>query len=135
VNSADLWTFVFLALILKIPLLGVLGAIWYAARQRDRSNAEPLPPTARMALCAYCGTRITMGYDAVAIHAEAARVAAGSGEALFDVETRLVRDALRGADHFVVEPDRCPGCGELAVWTPIEPLDPARQPLLSGPSR
>jgi hypothetical protein len=133
VASADLWTFVFLALILKVPVLGVLGAIWYAARSQDQAKAQGVPSTARMSLCAYCGTRITAGYDAVAIHTEAARMAAVSGEALFDVETRLVRASLREPNHYAVEPLRCPGCGESAAWTPIEPLDPAYRPLVAGP--
>ena len=134
-NSADLWTFVFLALILKVPVLGVLGAIWYAARNQDRITSHALPQTAQLALCAYCGTCITTGYDAFAIHAQAERVAAGSGEALFDIETRLVREAMRGPGHFVVAPERCPGCGEQAVWAPIEPLDRSRAPLLASPPR
>jgi hypothetical protein len=130
VNRADFWTLMFLAVGLKLPLVGLLAAIWYAAKLGDQAHAAHEPPTARMALCAYCGTRITVGYDAAYVHQRATGISARTGEATFDVETRLVREELRLPDRYVVEPSRCPGCGEAAVWTPIEPLaEPAAQAL------
>ena len=122
-NSADAWTVIFLALILKLPLAFLLWAIWYAARLADRSEPPPPVRTQRLALCGYCGHRISVGYDAVDAHRQAAAIAASTGEASFDVETRLIRNELGRPDCFPVEPTRCPGCGETAMWAPIEPLD------------
>ncbi len=124
VGTADAWMVIFLAVVLKLPLLLILWAIWKAARLADR--AEPPPPVRikRLALCGYCGHRIAVGYDAVDMHRQAATIAASTGEAPFDVETRLIRAELAQPDSFPVEPTRCPGCGESAVWVPIETLDP-----------
>jgi len=36
---------------------------------------------------------------------------------------RRVREALRQTNHYATEPRFCPGCGDEAVWTPIEPID------------
>jgi hypothetical protein len=76
-----------------------------------------------MALCGYCGHRIAIGYDAAEVHREATLIASSTGEAPFDVETRLIRRELAEPDHFPVEPTRCPGCGESAAWAPIDVLD------------
>ena len=65
----------------------------------------------------------SVGYDAVDVHRQAGAIAASTGEASFDVETRLIRNELGRPDCFPVEPTRCPGCGETAMWAPIEPLD------------
>jgi hypothetical protein len=78
-----------------------------------------------MALCGYCGTRITVGYDAAGVNRRAKEIAARTGQAAFDVETRLVREELAQPERHVVEPTRCPGCGEPAAWVTIEPLTAA----------
>jgi hypothetical protein len=132
--SADVWVVIFLALVLKLPLFGVLAAIWIGFRKFDGARPAVFPPASRMALCAYCGTRITVGYDAAAIHARAETIARGTRQAAFDVETRLVREAITQPGHYAEEPRLCPGCGEEAVWTPIEPIDlrTARTPNVSA---
>ena len=120
--SADFWMVMFLAVALKLPLIGLFAAIWYAAKLGDRAQAAHAAPESRMALCGYCGLRITLGYDASTVHQRAAGIAARTGQAAFDVETRLVREELAMPDRYVVEPSRCPGCGEAAAWVAIEPL-------------
>ena len=121
--SGEVWVVIFLALILKLPLFGVLAAIWIAFRKFDEDRPASAPPAARMSLCAYCGTRIALGYDATAMHERATAIARTTGQAAFDIETRLVREAFAQPDHYPEEPRYCPGCGEEAVWTPIEPID------------
>ena len=54
----------FLAVALKLPLIGLFMAIWYAAKLGDEAQPSHAAPVARMALCGYCGTRIMVGYDA-----------------------------------------------------------------------
>jgi hypothetical protein len=122
-SHAEFWTVILLAVVLKLPLALVLWAIWYGAKLADR--AEPPPPVheRRMALCGYCGHRIAVGYDAAEVHREATLISASTGEAPFDIETRLIRRELAEPDHFPVEPTRCPGCGESAAWVAIDALD------------
>lgn len=120
--GGDVWAVVFLALILKLPLAGILVALWMAFRRADGAQPPPMPLEARILLCAYCGTRVTVGYDAGRLHAEAERVARRSGQAAFDVETRLVREAIAQPGHYSEAPRVCPGCGDEAVWAPIEPV-------------
>jgi hypothetical protein len=115
----------FLAVALKLPLIGLFIAIWYAAKLGDEAQPPYAPPVARMALCGYCGTRITVGYDAAGVNRRAKEIASRTGQAAFDVETRLVREELAQPERHVVEPTRCPGCGEPAAWVTIEPLTPA----------
>ncbi len=122
VSRADFWMVMFLAVALKLPLIGLFTAIWYAAKLGDQAQPSHMAPVARMALCGYCGTRITLGYDAADVHERATAIAARTGQAAFDVETGLVREELAQADRHVVEPTRCPGCGEPAAWVTIEPL-------------
>ncbi|HET7171165.1 MAG TPA: hypothetical protein VFI18_05990 [Gaiellales bacterium] len=121
--SGEVWVVIFLALVLKLPLFGVLAAIWIGFRKFDSDRPAAAPPAARMSLCAYCGTRIALGYDAGALHERATAIASRTGQAAFDIETRLVREAFAQPDHYPEEPRFCPGCGEEAVWTPIEPID------------
>jgi hypothetical protein len=121
--SGDVWAFVFLGLLLKIPLVGIAVALWIAFKRHDEDRPEVAPFQSRMALCAYCGTRITVGYDADQLHEQAHRIGTRTGEAVFDVESRLVREALRQSNHYASEPRFCPGCGDVAAWTPIEPID------------
>jgi hypothetical protein len=123
VFSGDVWVVIFLALVLKLPLFGVLAALWIAFRKFDEDRPASAPPAARMSLCAYCGTRIALGYDAEGLHERATAIARTTGQAAFDVETRLVREAFAQPDHYPEEPRFCPGCGEETVWTPIEPID------------
>ena len=66
-----------------------------------------------------------LGYDAAGVHQRAAQIAKRTGQATFDVETRLVREELAQPDRHVVAPTRCPGCGEPAAWVTIEPLTAA----------
>ena len=134
-NSADAWMVIFLAVVLKAPLALVLWAIWKGAKLADR--AEPPPPvrTKRLELCGYCGHRIAVGYDAADMHRQAVTIASSTGEAPFDVETRLIRAELSQPDAFPVEPTRCPGCGETGVWVPIEPLDDATTRALAEARR
>jgi len=132
--SGDVWTVVFLAVVLKVPLLVLVLALWRAFRLRDQDFPETNALVSRIALCAYCGSRITVGYDAVVLHEQAVGIAGKTGEATFDVESRLIQAQLREHHHFVVEPTRCPDCGEQAVWTPIEAIDlgnvaPGRRPV------
>lgn len=122
VSHADFWMVMILAVVLKLPLIGLFTAIWYAAKLGDQAHERHGAPVSRMALCSYCGNRITVGYDATVVHHRAASIAARTGQAAFDVETRLVREELALPDRYVVEPTRCPGCGEQTVWVPIEPL-------------
>jgi len=113
----------FLAVALKLPLIGLFAAIWYAAKLGDQAQeAKHAAPVSQMSLCGYCGARITVGYDASTVHERAVGIAARTGQAPFDVETRLVREELAMPDRYVVEPSRCPGCGEEAAWVAIEPL-------------
>lgn len=121
--SGEVWVVIFLALVLKLPLFGVLAAIWIGFRKFDADRPPAAPSAARMSLCAYCGTRISLGYDAAALHERATGIASRTGQAAFDIETRLVREAFAQPDHYPEEPRFCPGCGEEAVWTPIEPID------------
>ena len=114
---------ILLAVVLKLPLALVLWAIWYGAKLADRAETPPPVHERRMALCGYCGHRIAVGYDAAEMHREATLIAASTGEAPFDVETRLIRRELAEPDHFPVEPTRCPGCGESAAWVAIDTLD------------
>jgi hypothetical protein len=124
VGHADFWVVMFLAVALKLPLIGLFTAIWYASRLADKANSDPPgAPISRMSLCGFCGARITIGYDAVLVHQRAATIAARTGQAAFDVETRLVREELAMPDRYAIEPTRCPACGEQTVWAPIEPLD------------
>lgn len=123
VNWGDIWVVVFLALVLKLPLAGLLVALWMAFRKHDALRPAVDVATLRMALCAYCGARISVGYDARAIHVEADRIAAHTGEPAFDIESRLVQGALARPYHYAEEPRFCPDCGEEAVWTPIEAID------------
>ena len=122
-SHAEFWTVILLAVVLKLPLALVLWAIWYGAKLADRAETPPPVHEQRMALCGYCGHRIAIGYDAAEMHREATLIAASTGEAPFDVETRLIRRELAEPDHFPVEPTRCPGCGESAAWAPIDVLD------------
>ena len=115
----------FLAVALKLPLIGLFSAIWYAAKLGDKAHEVHSPPVSHMALCGYCGARITVGYDAGVVHERATGIASRTGQAAFDVETRLVREELSLPDRYAVEPTRCPGCGEHTVWVSIEPLDDA----------
>ena len=122
-SHAEFWTVILLAVVLKLPLALVLWAIWYGAKLADRAETPPPVHERRMALCGYCGHRIALGYDAAEMHREATLIAASTGEAPFDVETRLIRRELAEPDHFPVEPTRCPGCGESAAWVAIDTLD------------
>jgi hypothetical protein len=121
--SGDVWALVFLAIMLKLPLIGIAVALWMAFKRYDEVRHELTPLQSRMALCAYCGTRITVGYDANVLHEQAHRIGSRTGEAVFEVESRLVREALRQSNHYASEPRYCPGCGDEAAWTPIEPID------------
>jgi hypothetical protein len=121
--SGDVWALVFLALMLKIPLIGLGVALWFAIKRHDEIKPEVVPLRSQMALCGYCGSRITVGYDANLLHEQAHRIGTRTGEAVFDVESRLVRESLRQPNHYASEPRYCPGCGDEAVWTPIEPID------------
>ena len=121
--SGEVWVVIFLALVLKLPLFGILAALWIAFRKFDEDRPASAPQASRMSLCAYCGTRIALGYDATGLHERATAIAAETGQAAFDIETRLVREAFAQPDHYPEEPRYCPGCGEAAVWTPIEPID------------
>jgi hypothetical protein len=121
--SGDVWALVFLGLMLKLPLIGIAVALWMAFKRTDAARPELTPLQSRMALCAYCGTRITVGYDADVLHEQAHRIGTRTGEAVFEVESRLVREALRQSNHYASEPRYCPGCGDEAAWTPIEPID------------
>ena len=59
VNHADFWVVMFLAVGLKLPLIGLFYVIWKAAKLGDQAHAERgSTPVSRMALCGYCGTRI-----------------------------------------------------------------------------
>jgi hypothetical protein len=122
-SHAEFWTVILLAVVLKLPLALVLWAIWYGAKLADRAETPPPVHEQRMALCGYCGHRIAIGYDAAEMHREATLIAASTGEAPFDVETRLIRRELAEPDHFPIEPTRCPGCGESAAWAAIGTLD------------
>jgi hypothetical protein len=121
--SGDVWAVIFLALVLKLPLIWVVMGLWLAFKRQEEVQVDPTPVQSRMALCGYCGTRITLGYDADVLHEQADRIGTRTGEAVFDVESRLVREALRQPYHYASEPRYCPGCGDEAVWTPIEPID------------
>ena len=124
-HGADFWVVMFLAVALKLPLIGLFSAIWYAAKLGDRAHEGHAAPVSHMAMCGYCGARITVGYDAGVVHERAMGIASRTGQAAFDVETRLVREELSLPDRYAVEPTRCPGCGEHTVWVSIEPLDDA----------
>ena len=121
--TGDAWTVVFLAVILKLPLLVLVLVLWRAFRQRDRDVEPASVLVSRILLCAYCGGRITVGYDAAALHEQASAISKATGEAAFDVESRLIGELLRQDHHHVVPPARCQDCGEAAVWLPIEPIE------------
>jgi len=114
---------VVVALKKKLPLALVLWAIWYGAKLADRAETPPPVHERRMTMYSYCGHRIALGYDAAEMHREATLIASSTGEAPFDVETRLIRRELAEPDHFPVEPTRCPGCGESAAWVASDTLD------------
>ena len=120
--SGDVWAVIFLALVLKLPLLLLLWALWKGFRlQEERPPSDPT--ISRMALCGYCGARITVGYDATLLHGQAVQIAGRTGEAAFDVETRLIRAAVTQPRHYPAEPEFCPDCGERTTWAPISPID------------
>ncbi len=121
--SGDVFTVVFLALILKLPLFVLVWVLWRAFRSADAERPPGDPLISRIALCGYCGARITVGYDAALLHGQATHIADRTGEATFDVETRLIRAAVTQPHHFAGEPEHCPDCGERTVWAPIEPID------------
>jgi hypothetical protein len=133
VSSADFWTLVILGLVLKVPLLALFGALWYAVRIHDSGPREVGAGPEHLALCAYCGTCITIGYDSAAIHDRAERISARTGEATFDVEARLVRGEIGGPNHFAVPPAFCPSCGEEGAWARIQPIDLSRHPVATVP--
>jgi hypothetical protein len=122
-NNADLWALFFLAVVLKIPVVVLVWVLWKAFRAQDDAHKVSPPFISRMALCGYCGSRITVGYDANLLHEQAQRIAQRSGEAAFDVESRLIRAAVTQPHHHPAEPEHCPDCGERTVWLPIEPID------------
>ncbi len=122
-SHAEFWTVILLAVVLKLPLALVLWAIWAGARAANRADTGPAVHERRMALCGYCGHRIAVGYDAARMHRQATLISGSTGEAPFDIETRLIREELALPDRFPVEPSRCPGCGETAAWAPIDALD------------
>ena len=130
--SGDVWALIFLALVLKLPLLMLAWVLWRAFRAQERARPAVEPTVARMALCAYCGSRITAGYDAALVHGQAERIAGRTGEATFDVETRLIRATVMQPHHFATEPEQCPDCGEATVWVPIEPIDLSRHVTAPG---
>ncbi len=130
-SHAEFWTVILLAVVLKLPLALVLWAIWAGARAASRAEAPPPVHERRMALCGYCGHRIGVGYDAARMHREATLISSSTGEAPFDIETRLIREELALPDRFPVEPSRCPGCGETAAWVAIDPLDEETAAALS----
>lgn len=121
--SGDVWAVIFLALVLKLPLLFLLWALWKAFRLHEDGQPPSDPLISRMALCGYCGARITVGYDAALLHGQAARIAERTGEATFDVETRLIRVAVTQPRHYPAEPEFCPDCGERTTWAPIPVID------------
>ncbi len=122
-GNGDLWALVFLGLVLKVPLIVLVWVLWKAFRRADSAHKSSAPFISRMALCGYCGSRITVGYDAELLHAQAQRISETSGEAAFDVESRLIRAAVTQPHHHPAEPEFCPDCGERTVWAPIEPID------------
>ena len=122
-GNGDLWALVFLGLVLKVPLIALVWVLWKAFRGADRANKTSAPFISRMALCGYYGSRITVGYDAELLHGQAERISQTTGEAAFDVETRLIRAAVTQPHHHPAEPEFCPDCGERTVWAPIEPID------------
>jgi hypothetical protein len=133
--SGDVWAVIFLALILKVPLMFLLWALWKGFSLQDTGPPPSDPTISRIALCGYCGSRITVGYDAAILHGQAERIAGRTGEATFDVETRLIRAAVTQPRHFPMEPEHCPDCGERTTWAPIQPIDLsdyARQPGRTG---
>ena len=132
-SSADFWTFVFLGLVLKLPLLALFAALWYAVRLQDREPRAVGAVPRHMALCAYCGTCITIGYDSAAVHDEAERIARATGEATFDVESRLVHAEFDDEDRYARPPAFCPSCGEQGAWARIGPIDLSRHPVAAAP--
>src|SRR4051794_35488363 len=123
--SGDVWALVFLALMLKIPLIGLGVALWFAIKRHDEIKPEVVPLRSQMALCGYCGTRITVGYDANLLHEQAHRIGTRTGEAVFDVESRLRRAAPRPPHHHATPPRSCPRCGGEGGSAAIEPLSPS----------
>lgn len=122
-GSGDVWALVFLGLVLKVPLIALIYVLWRAWRAQDETRHTTAPLISRMALCGYCGSRITVGYDAEVLHGQAQRISDRTGEAAFDVESRLIRAAVTQPHHHPVEPEFCIDCGERTVWLPIEPID------------
>src|ERR1700753_668915 len=122
-GRGDLWALIFLGLVLKLPLIALVVVLWRAFRAQDESKPATIPYISRMALCAYCGSRITVGYDAEVLHNQARHISERTGEAAFDVESRLIRAAVTQPHHHPAEPEFCPDCGERTVWAPIEPVD------------
>jgi hypothetical protein len=125
-----MWAVIMLGFLLKVPIAFLLWVLWKGFRLFD--EAEPPPPvrTRTHMLCGYCGHRIAVGYDAELVHVEAVKVAQSTGQAAFDVETRLIRAEFGQPDSFPVEPTRCPGCGENSVWVAIPALDPVTSAAL-----
>ena len=130
--SGDVWAVIFLALVLKAPLLLLFWALWKGFRLQDEGPPPPDPTISRMALCGYCGARITVGYDAAILHEQATKIAGRTGEAAFDIETRLIRAAVTQPRHYPAEPEHCPDCGEHTTWAPIEPIDLTEYSRASG---
>jgi len=96
--SGDVWALVFLAIMLKLPLIGIAVALWMAFKRYDEVRPELTPLQSRMALCAYCGTRITVGYDADVLHEQAHRIGSRTGEAVFEVD--CLPEQLAGSVYY-----------------------------------
>ena len=121
--SGQFWVIFILGVVLKVPIFILGWVLWRAFRVRDQQNPPSDPVISRMALCAYCGSRITIGYDAELLHRQAVLVSESTGEGTFDIESRLIRAAVGQPRHYPDEPDFCPDCGEQTTWAPIEPID------------
>ena len=85
----------FLAVGLKLPLIGLFYVIWKAAKLGDQAHAaQGSTPVSRMALCGYCGHSHRRRLRRGRMHRQATMISGSTGEAPFDIETRLIREEL-----------------------------------------
>jgi hypothetical protein len=121
VSRADFWMVMFLAVALKLPLIGLFMAIWYAAAGRQ---AQPSHAAGRQ------DGALWLLWDADHGRVRGRRPPAGDADRVTHRAGHIRRRDATGREELAQRIDtsssrRAPGCGEPAAWVTIEPLAPA----------
>ena len=116
---------IFLALVLKLPLIGIFAALWVAFQAKFDEDRPAVGPSGRpdgpVRLLRHAHhrsatTRTCCTSGRTAIGAARARRCSTSSRG-------SCASRSRSPTTTPSEPRYCPGCGDEAVWTPIEPID------------